>query len=88
MGRRIRAQRLGRGSPTFKASLRRKYRLGYPAQLINQKKLLVGVVKELDHDPGRGAPVASIALEDGTSFQVVAVEGMHVGQLIQMGEAA
>jgi len=88
MGKRIRAQRLGRGSPTFKASLRRKYEVGYPAQLISKNQLIVGMVKELDHDPGRGAPVAIIALESGETFPVVAVEGMYVGQLIEMGEQA
>jgi len=88
MGRRIRAQRLGRGSSTFKASLRRRFRVGYPSQLIAGKRLLLGVVKSLNHDPGRGAPVAEIALEDGTTFPVVAVQGMYVGQLIQMGEEA
>ncbi|MCS7132616.1 MAG: 50S ribosomal protein L2 [Aigarchaeota archaeon] len=88
MGKRIRAQRIGRGSPTFRASLKRKYEVGYPSHLFMGKQLLIGLVKELDHDPGRGAPVAEIALEDGTTFPVVAVEGMHVGQLIEMGENA
>ena len=88
MGKRIRAQRIGRGSPTFKASLRRKYEVSYPAQLISRSRLIVGAVRKLDHDPGRGAPVAIIGLEDGEVFPVVAVEGMHVGQLIQMGEQA
>ena len=88
MGRRIRAQRLGRGSPTFRASLRRRYEVGYPSQLIRSSGTLIGYVRSLEHDPGRGTPVAEIALEDGTSFAVVAVEGMHVGQVIQMGEDA
>ena len=88
MGKRIRAQRLGRGSPTFKASFRRKYQVGYPSHLITGKSLLMGIVKNLDHDPGRGVPVAEIALEDGTKFPVVAIEGMHVGQLVEMGEQA
>ncbi len=88
MGKRIRAQRLGRGSPTFKASLRRKYAVGYPSRLISGDGLKIGVVKELDHDPGRGAPVALIALENGETFPVVAIEGMYVGQVIEMGEQA
>jgi len=88
LGKRIRAQRLGRGSPTFRASLRRRYKVGYPTYLFAGKQLLIGVVKKLDHDPGRGAPVAEIALEDGTTFPVVAVEGMHVGQVIEIGEGA
>jgi large subunit ribosomal protein L2 len=88
MGKRIRAQRLGRGSPTFRASLRRKYTVGYPSQFISRFQLLLGRVVELDHDPGRGAPVALIALDDGEEFPVVAIEGMYVGQVIEMGEQA
>ncbi|MCD6312353.1 MAG: 50S ribosomal protein L2 [Thaumarchaeota archaeon] len=88
MGKRIRAQRLGRGSPTFRASLRRKYAVGYPSQIICQNSLLKGKVIALDHDSGRGAPIALIALENGETFPVVAVEGMYVGQLIEMGEQA
>ncbi len=88
MGKRIRAQRLGRGSPTFRASLRRKYAVGYPSQIICQSSLLRGKVIALDHDSGRGAPIALIALENGETFPVVAVEGMYVGQLIEMGEQA
>ena len=88
MGKRIRAQRLGRGSPTFRASLRRKYAVGYPSQIIYRSSLLKGKVIALDHDSGRGAPIALIALETGEAFPVVAVEGMYVGQLIEMGEQA
>lgn len=88
MGRRIRAQRIGRGSSKFKASLRRKIKVGYPSMLIREKKLLLGYVKELHHDPGRGVPIAEIVLEDGTTFTIPAVEGIHVGQIIEMGEEA
>ncbi len=87
MGRNIRAQRLGRGSPTFKASLARKYKVGIPSMLIRQGKIVSGVVRELAHDPGRGAPVAEIQA-DGTVFAIPAVEGMYVGQVLQIGESA
>ncbi|MCS7125632.1 MAG: 50S ribosomal protein L2 [Aigarchaeota archaeon] len=88
MGRRIRAQRIGRGSPTFRGSLKRTISLGYPSMLIRSSKLLLGYVKELHHDSGRGAPVAEIALEDGRTFAMTAVEGLHVGQIIEMGMEA
>jgi len=87
LGRNIRAQRLGRGSPTFQASLARKYKVGYPSMLIRQQKLVKAVVRDLVHDPGRGAPVAEVAL-DGEVFAIPAVEGMYVGQVLQMGEEA
>lgn len=88
MGKRIIAQRLGRGSPTFKASIKRSFTLGYPSEAIRSSGLLLGYVKELHHDSGRGAPVAEIALENGETFAVAAVEGMHVGQIIEMGPNA
>jgi len=88
MGKRIRAQRLGRGSPTFKASLRRKYAVGYPSQLISKSSYLVGRVVALEHDSGRGAPIALVALESGETFPITAVEGMYVGQHVEMGEQA
>ncbi|MEN2975383.1 MAG: 50S ribosomal protein L2 [Candidatus Caldarchaeales archaeon] len=88
MGRRIRAQRIGRGSPTFKASIRRKFTLGYPSTIIRSERLLFGYVKDLHHDSGRGVPVAEIALEDGRTFTVAAVEGLHVGQIVEMGAEA
>ena len=55
--------------------------------LIRLGKLVQGVVRELAHDPGRGAPVAEIAA-DGEVFAIPAVEGMYVGQVVKMGEVA
>lgn len=88
MGRRIRAQRIGRGSSAFKASLKRKFALGYPSMIIRSAELALGYVRELHHDPGRGAPVAEVVLEKGESFAVAAVEGLHVGQIVEMGANA
>jgi len=85
MGKRIRAQRLGRGSPTFKAA-KRKFKLYYPSNLINSKKLVTGIVRDLCHDRGRGAPVAIIETEFGETFAIAAVQGMYIGQKILMGE--
>jgi len=87
LGKRIRAQKIGRGSPSFRASLARHYRVGYPSELIRAGKVAEGVVKSLNHDPGRGVPVAEVSA-DGSEFAVPAVEGLHVGQLIRMGDEA
>ncbi|MCX8201511.1 MAG: 50S ribosomal protein L2 [Candidatus Caldarchaeum sp.] len=87
MGRNIRAQRIGRGSPRFVASNHRRFEVGYPSHLIGTKSLLTAVVSDIVHDPGRGAPVA-VLRHDGTEFYVPAVEGMFVGQVIEMGESA
>lgn len=88
MGKRIRAQKIGRGSPPFKASVRRKFRLSYPSQTIRSKELLVGNITALSHDPGRGSPVAEVRTEDGRVFATSAVQGVAVGQTIHMGSQA
>lgn len=85
MGKRIRAQRIGRGSPTFKAA-KRKFKLFYPSNLINSKKITTGIVRDLVHDRGRGVPIAIIETEYGDSFAISAIQGMYVGQKILMGE--
>jgi large subunit ribosomal protein L8e len=52
-----------------------------------------GVVKDIIHDKGRGAPVARIQFRDAYRFKkintlVVACEGMHTGQFIYSGKKA
>jgi len=47
-----------------------------------------GVVAELVHDPGRWVPLARIVLENGLEFYNVAVEGLKVGDVIEMGPDA
>jgi len=88
MGKRIRAQKIGRGSPPFKASLRRTFRLGFPSQFIRSRALTVGRVTALFHDPGRGSPVAQVRTEEGKVFTTSAVQGVAVGQTIHMGNQA
>lgn len=84
MGKRILVQRRGRGSPTFRAATHKRVAPAkYPAVAEGR-----GVVEELVHDPGRGAPLALIRLEDGTEFYNVAVEGLVVGQKVEIGESA
>ncbi|MEM3096979.1 MAG: 50S ribosomal protein L2 [Nitrososphaerota archaeon] len=87
MGRRIRAQRIGRASPRFRASLARRYVVGYPTNLINGGALRAGYITDIVHDPGRGTPVAMVSA-DGVEFAIPAVEGMYVGQQIEIGSGA
>lgn len=49
---------------------------------------LEGYVVKLLHDPGRGAPIAEVALEGGGSFLMVSPEGLRVGQTIEIGSQA
>lgn len=49
-----------------------------------------GVVKDIVHDPGRGAPLAKVVFKDTYRFKhrteyFVAVEGMYTGQYVYCG---
>jgi len=50
-----------------------------------------GVIKDIIHDPGRGAPIAKIQFSDRYRYkkqncQWTATEGMYTGQFIYMGK--
>merc|ERR1712126_381187 len=52
-----------------------------------------GVIKDIIHDPGRGAPLAVVAFRDPYKFKLrkelfIATEGMHTGQFIYCGKKA
>jgi len=87
MGKRILVQRMGRGTSTFRSP--RHLRIApvkYPNIVIDNP--LKGVVVDILHDPGRGSPIALIKLENGAEFYNVAVEGLKVGQVIEIGSNA
>ena len=49
-----------------------------------------GVVKDIIHDPGRGAPLAKVAFRDTYRYKTryeyfIAVEGMYTGQFVYCG---
>ena len=49
-----------------------------------------GVVKEIVHDPGRGAPLARVAFRDPYKYRLkqeyfIAAEGMYTGQFLYCG---
>lgn len=87
MGKRILVQRMGRGSPTFRSPGHLRIAPAkYPTLPFNTT--YKGRVEDLVHDPGRWVPLAKIILENGTEFYVPAVEGMYVGQIIEIGPDA
>jgi large subunit ribosomal protein L2 len=47
-----------------------------------------GYVVDILHEPGLNAPVAKIRLENGVEFFNYAAEGLYVGQVVEVGEAA
>jgi len=90
MGKRIRVQRRGRGSPTFRAATHKRIApVKYPP--VSKKELegvIKGEIKEIMHEPGRGAPLALVKLETGESYYTVAPEGVYVGQQVHIGSKA
>lgn len=75
MGKRIRAQRIGRGSPTYSTKPRS----------FNPKLNFFdydGVVIDILHDPRRNAPIAKIKYKNGEVGYIVAPKGIVVGDSI------
>ena len=90
MGKRLRVQRRGRGSSTFRASTHKRVAPSryVPTKNGNESTPSTATIEDLIHEPGRGAPLAKSRLESGKVFHVVAPEGISVGQEIQLGQSA
>lgn len=86
MGKRIIVQRRGRGSPVFRAPTFRRIA---PARYLSPfEGTQRGMIEDIFHDPGRGAPLGRIKLEDGSEFYTLIPEGMAIGQEIFIGNGA
>jgi len=86
MGKKLRVQRRGRGTSTFRASKRgRVSPVRYPPLTAGT---LSGVIRDLLHEPGRGAPLAYVELSEGRGYYVAAPEGIHIGQSVDLGAGA
>ena len=92
MGRVIRAQRKGSShafkSHTFHRKGAAKLR---SMDYAERHGYIKGVVKEIIHDPGRGAPLAVVAFRDRYKYGIkkelmVAAEGLYTGQYIYCGK--
>jgi len=89
LGKRIRVQRRGRGSSTFRAqTFRRVAPSRYIASETHQDNVLKATVQGLMHEGGRGVPLANIRLENGDDFYTVAAEGLSEGQHLEIGPSA
>ena len=59
--------------------------------LITSGCVVQGVVKDIIHDPGRGAPLAKVVFRDPYRFKLrketfIATEGMYTGQFVYCGK--
>merc|ERR1711896_67413 len=94
MGRVIRGQRKGRGS-IFKSHNRN--RVGAAKLRVldfgERNGFVKGVVKDIIHDPGRGAPLMKLAFHNARKYKIdkemmPAVEGFYSGQFVYCGKKA
>lgn len=86
MGKKIKVQRRGRGGSQFRA--RKVGKISSSKYPKKTKDTNVGILKELQHEPGRGAPLAYIEFEEGRGFYTSAIEGTFVTQEIEIGPSA
>jgi len=94
MGRIIRTQRRGSGG-IFKAHT--KHRKGpakhRPLDFAERNGYIKGVIKNLMHDPGRGAPLVEVQFRDPYRYKLrkeifIAAEGLYTGQFLYCGKKA
>jgi len=94
MGRVIRAQRKGHGGIFKSHNKHRKGAAKYRALDFGERHgYLKGVIKQIIHDPGRGAPLAKVIFRNPYKYQKVeatfiAAEGLYSGQFIYCGKKA
>jgi large subunit ribosomal protein L2 len=82
MGKITRAQRHGKGSPTYRA---KSWRSLGAVKLPPPEETGEAVVVDILKDPGRSAPVARVRYGDGQERLVLAPEGIKVGDRIVAG---
>jgi len=94
MGRRIRGQRKGSGKIFMAHNKHRKGPAALrPVDFAERHGYIRGVIRDIIHDPGRGAPLAIVAFRDPYRYQIkketmIAPEGVHTGQFIYCGKKA
>jgi len=95
MGRVIRAQRKGAPGAVFQShNKHRKGAAKYRSlDFAERHGYIKGIVREIIHDPGRGAPIARVIFRHPYKYghqvsNFVAAEGMYSGQFIYCGKKA
>merc|ERR1711908_150300 len=94
MGRVIQCQRKGAGSIFTSRSKGRKGAAKLRSlDYAERQGYVKGLVKDIIHDPGRGAPLARMVFRDPYRYKLrkelfVCAEGMHTGQFVYCGKKA
>jgi large subunit ribosomal protein L8e len=94
MGRVIRGQRKGAGGIFKSHTAKRQGAAAFRSlDYVERHGYIKGVVKEIIHDSGRGAPLARVTYRDPYRYKLnhellIAAEGMYTGQFIYSGAKA
>jgi len=94
MGRVIRGQRKGKGSVFLSHTTHRKGAAKHRSlDFAERHGYIKGIVKEIIHDPGRGAPLARVHFRNPYKYKTdrelfIAAEGMYSGQFVYCGAKA
>ncbi|MBW6451825.1 MAG: 50S ribosomal protein L2 [DPANN group archaeon] len=87
MGKRIIAQRRGRGSPTYRCPSH-----NYVTELSYKKVtpgiIMSGIITDIVHDSSRNAPLGTILYSDNTKDYILLSEGCYTGKKIEIGTEA
>ncbi|MCX6798946.1 MAG: 50S ribosomal protein L2, partial [Candidatus Diapherotrites archaeon] len=87
MGKNLRQQRRGKGSPVYIAK-NKGITVSYIPLSEQQDSVLRGEIVDLIKEGGRNAVVAMVSFDDGRTNYVVAPEGAAVGQNVEFGKNA
>jgi len=94
MGRIIRGQRKGKGGIFKSHNTHRKGAAKHRAiDFAERNGYIKGVIKDIIHDPGRGAPLARVTFRHTYKYKhakelFIAAEGMYTGQFVYCGKKA
>ena len=88
MGKRVGAQRKGRGGSSVYTSSSHRFKAGKHGikytQTRDEKAKQKAKVVKLVHDPGRTAPLAELEYKDGSKDLMIAPEGLQVNQELEI----
>ncbi|MCD6209849.1 MAG: 50S ribosomal protein L2 [Methanophagales archaeon] len=87
MGKRIIAQRRGKGSPVFTAPSHR-YKGNLEHVRVDGNEPVTGRVVQILHDPARSAPIARLRTNRGEERFMIVPEGIGEGEEVTYGESA
>ncbi len=84
MGRRLKIQKRGKGTPVYRSTIHAKVDVKY----IPKKDLLVGQIIDMITDPVRSAPLMEVMFTSGKKQYFICPEGVYTGQKVEVGSGA